>query len=79
MYGFSSLWMLIAKVLKIKRFIKWSHFNLWILFVNGYKCNCTSLVVVVHSLHTFLEQIHLFKALGRLIVEYISLNHIEVL
>jgi hypothetical protein len=47
--------------------------------MNNYKCNCASLVVVVHSLHIFLEQIPLFKALGRLLVEYLPLNHLEVL
>jgi hypothetical protein len=47
--------------------------------MKDYKCNCAYLVVVVHSLHIFLEQIPFFKALGRLLVEYLPLNNLEVL
>jgi hypothetical protein len=42
---------------------KWSHLILWMLFMNYCKCICSYLVVVVHSLYVFLNQVPFSKLL----------------
>jgi hypothetical protein len=62
--GFTSSWMFIVWVLLDGRFLEEVvSLYLEVLFINECKCNCTSLVMVVHSLGFFLHKPFLSKLL----------------
>jgi hypothetical protein len=55
--AFTSLWMFIARVLMYERFLEEvGSLYLTVLFMNECKCNDVSLVMVVHSLDSFLNK-----------------------